>query len=97
MDRVYDYFLCVPQGRPGCSLTQRPSHHSAPGIHHRGGAEVSTVRLYVVDGLCSESRFTVLQYRKTTKYSNRVCFVKIYIFFFCKVVLKKMEKDLSKL
>lgn len=48
MDRVYDYFLCVPQGRPGCSLPQRPSHHSAPGIHYRGCAEVSTVHLYVL-------------------------------------------------
>lgn len=73
MDRVYDCFLCVPQGRPGRSLTQRPSHHSAPGIHHRGCAKVSTVHLYVlyvVDGLCSESCFTVLQHRKTPKGST---------------------------
>lgn len=60
MGRVYDYFLCVPQGRPGRSLTQRPSHHSAPGIHHRGCAKVSTVRLcvlYVVDSLLAASQW----------------------------------------
>lgn len=42
MERVQmTAFPCVPQGRPGRSLTERPSHHSAAGIHHRGCAEVS--------------------------------------------------------
>lgn len=40
-------FLCVPQGRPGRPLTERPSHHSASRIHHRGGAQVSSLTQHV--------------------------------------------------
>lgn len=57
-------FLCVPQGRSGCPLTERPSHHSASRIHHRSCAEVSaltqvaclyelTVLWVLVSNICS--------------------------------------------
>lgn len=32
--------VCVPQGRSGRSLAQRPSHQPSSRIHHRSCAEV---------------------------------------------------------